>query len=55
MYNDDWEMIMEVECAVVEMNIMDADDEEKEPNDWDDMEDGEWDALMKYSPAYEGV
>ena len=35
--------------------IVNVDDEEKEPDDWDDMEDGEWEALMKYSPAYEGV
>merc|ERR1719411_538036 len=30
------------------------DDEAKKPDDWDDEEDGEWEAPMKDNPAYKG-
>merc|ERR1712119_196429 len=31
-----------------------VDDEAKKPDDWDDEEDGEWEAPMKDNPAYKG-
>merc|ERR1712150_1873 len=40
---DDW----------VDSSMMD-DPEDKKPDDWDDEEDGEWEAPMKDNPAYKG-
>merc|ERR1712190_171483 len=42
---DDWEMLKPKE-------ISDPDD--KKPDDWDDEEDGEWEAPMKDNPDYKG-
>merc|ERR1712241_1615365 len=42
---DDWEVLKPKE-------ISDPDD--KKPDDWDDEEDGEWEAPMKDNPAYKG-
>ena len=46
---------MDMECAAVESMIAEVDSEEKKPDDWDDVKDGEQEAPTKYSPAYEGV
>merc|ERR1712117_263017 len=50
---EDWELL-----AAKEINDPDdkriVDDEAKKPDDWDDEEDGEWEAPMKDNPAYKG-
>merc|ERR1711920_247474 len=42
---DDWEVLKPKEIS---------DPEDKKPDDWDDEEDGEWEAPMKDNPAYKG-
>merc|ERR1712203_85722 len=42
---DDWEVLKPKEIA---------DPEDKKPDDWDDEEDGEWEAPMKDNPAFKG-
>merc|ERR1712242_140787 len=55
---DDWEMLAAKEISdpddrTDEKRIID--DEAKKPDDWDDEEDGEWEAPMKDNPAYKGI
>merc|ERR1712125_161482 len=42
---EDWEVLKPKEIS---------DPEAKKPDDWDDEEDGEWEAPMKDNPAYKG-
>merc|ERR1712176_1266581 len=42
---EDWELLKPKEIS---------DPEDKKPDDWDDEEDGEWEAPMKDNPAYKG-
>merc|ERR1712054_723509 len=42
---EDWEVLKPKEIS---------DPEDKKPDDWDDDEDGEWEAPMKDNPAYKG-
>merc|ERR1712014_173120 len=42
---EDWEVLAPKEIA---------DPEDKKPDDWDDEEDGDWEAPMKDNPAYKG-